>query len=112
MYGQDKVIGDGYARGAMLGGGQQSAQEARQAEIPAQAGRLDRALSVHEDTVRELLNRLETLVRPPVPEPTTAGNQIAPAPPMTAVGMQLHEFGNRLGNLTDRLQDVLRRLEV
>ena len=118
MYGNDNYQGAAAAAGQINMAGRNGAmiglkeQEPRQAEVPAQLQKLEKALAYCEDSVRELLNRLEPLVRPMTPEPATSGNQLTAVGPSTNIGAELQQIGGRTYLLAERVQDVLRRLEV
>lgn len=84
----------------------------RQAEIPHQSQRLDKALAYVDESLRELLTRIECVVRPRAPEPAMQGAQIGPVGPSTGFGMELGGYAKRAEELGERIQDYLRRLEV
>jgi hypothetical protein len=83
--------------------------EPRQAELPAQMERINKSLAYAEESLRELLSRMEPTMRPQPPEPTGQGAMVSVA---TGYGIELHGFGTRIATLADRIQDALRRLEL
>jgi hypothetical protein len=108
--GHDQRIIAGAALGATNAIGAADACK-REVDIPLQMVRLSSALDHAQDTVNELANRMEPLVRPSPPE--TAGNdKVGHAIPSTQLGGELYGYALRVSKLTDRLQDLLRRLEL
>jgi hypothetical protein len=115
MYGAEKqaLAAMGDYRGAMLGGSAAGMEAKRMPEVLHELDRLEKALTALDGTAREMQARLEGITRPPEPMPaTTAANQIGPVGPSTGVGMRVHHFAEQVDEVTDRLQNVLRRLEV
>lgn len=81
-------------------------------EVPDQMERLDKAVCYAEESLRELVSRLEYVLRPSAPEVTANQCSTTPGGPMTPHGGHLFHLGTRVGDLGQRMQDVLRRLEV
>lgn len=79
-------------------------------ELIEQALRMEKALTFAEDSLRELDSRLCAVLRPQPPETNGAVGQIAG--PSTHYGQQMCAFGSRAGLIGERIQDMLRRLEI
>jgi hypothetical protein len=121
MYGRNHIMAGaaqmGQDYGAALGAAYQQAEKCPASapasrEVPEQMERLDKALYFAQESLQELLARLDPLTRPNAPETTANGCGVAPSPVATSYGGQLFGFGSRAGNLGERIQDLLRRLEV
>jgi hypothetical protein len=119
MY-DNQIRGIGAAAGmGYLGGGSVLAQDCvklaseppRNREVPEQTERLEKAISFAQDSMNELVARLEYVTRPTGPEPAN-GCQTVAAGPSTAYGGHLSSLGYRVNALGERIQDLLRRLEV
>jgi hypothetical protein len=84
----------------------------RMPELPAQVDNLERGINYLEESLNELSNRLEGVVRPVVPEPASGTQQMQAVPPSSGYASTIHGQAGRVTRLTDRMQDLLRRLEV
>jgi hypothetical protein len=84
----------------------------RERHIPTQVTRLGNAVGELENTIMDMVQRLETAgvlmdetaVKPP-PNPT-------PLEPLPAMARELRERADRLMDMTRTLQNTLRRLEA
>jgi hypothetical protein len=120
MYGRNQIMGaaaqTGQDYGSALGMSYQQTDKcnmpvAVSREVPEQMERLDKALQFAQESLQELIARLDPITRPNPPE-TCANAAGVSAGPCTQHGGQLWGFGSRAGNLGERIQDLLRRLEV
>jgi hypothetical protein len=110
MHGSDKAASQRYEGHAALAGNMASVEGKRVPEVVEQIQRLEKSLAFVDESTRELMGRLQTITRPPGPE--TPPQAIGPAGPSTELAAQLHTAQRRASDIGDRLQDVLRRLEL
>ncbi|MGH8432533.1 MAG: hypothetical protein ACREUF_19260, partial [Solimonas sp.] len=78
-------------------------------EIPARTTTAEEELAHLHDTIDKLVVRLDSVTQPTSPSPDTCE---VGTPSFTQLGDRLLGIGNRTRYANERLQDVLRRLEV
>jgi hypothetical protein len=84
----------------------------RQLELPAELEKMAKVIEFLDHGLNELSQRMEgKVLRPSVPEPAP-GNQIAAVGPSTFYGQELHSSNRRINNMAERIQDLIRRLEI
>ena len=108
MYAGEKFVGHAQMAGSIGG----EATPKRMPELPAQVDNLERGINFVEESLNELAARIEGVLRPAMPEPAGSAQQIQPAPPSSGYASTIHGQAGRVTRLGDRLQDMLRRLEV
>lgn len=81
----------------------------RENEIPARTATAEAQVSYLHDTISSLVSRLESVLQP-ASEGEAVGDPVPPS--LTALGDRLLDIGNRTRRANERLQDILRRLEV
>lgn len=102
----------GLRGGAALGGYASDANQQRSAELPAAVEMMERGLCYLEESVSELAARLMGVLQPPVPEPASPEQIRGGGTPASGYASTIHAQGMRLAVLRERVQDLLRRLEV
>lgn len=80
-------------------------------ELPAAMDNMERAANFLHDSINELSARLDGVLRPATPEPTNP-QQIGIAPPSSGYASTIHGQAARVTMIAERVQDLLRRLEV
>lgn len=100
--------------GSMLGAaaGYASDSAKRMGELPGAIDLMERNLCILQDAMNNLDGRLEGVLRPSDPMPASPPEQIRAASPMSGYASTVHAQAQRLAVLTERVQDLLRRLEV
>lgn len=86
-----------------------------QEQVPAQLERLGKAVEMASHSLHELCNRLDGKVArgsDPQPAGTTAGDGSISRGPSTMFGQEVLGCASRVESMADRIQDMLRRLEV
>lgn len=109
MYAGEMNMAQASAKSAYIGG---TVEPQREAELPKEFERLNKALGFVDHSLNELFQRLEgKVVRPPVPSPAGA-EKLASVGPSTGYGQEIHGYSRRADDIGERIQDLLRRLEV
>lgn len=86
----------------------------REGEIPNHMARLEKSLCYAEESFNELFNRLASVTRVPPPQVASDGKtpQGVHEVPQTSHGEHIAVNTRRAHALGDRIQDLLRHLEV
>lgn len=86
----------------------------RSLEVPAELSRLEKAVEFATGSLAELCSRLEGKVaRGSDPQPAqTTGSGLVSVGPSTMFGQEVRGNSSRIEGLGERIQDLLRRLEV
>ena len=83
----------------------------RRPEMSIQMDKLGTALGYAEDSLNELEKRLEGVLRPLIPE-GKGDSQLTAAPPLSSYAQGIAGQAARAGGIGERIQSLIRRLEV
>jgi hypothetical protein len=86
-------------------------EQVRPPEIPRYSAELEKNLHACAEALTDLENKLSNVAYSDPPSPANTANQITAAP-QTGMGRQMQEMSAHAASIHQRIQSLIRRLEV